>query len=114
MRPSEERAAKRELRSAISLLQQLEKLLLDVLARDAESSAADGFGSNSLGGSGSGRGSHADRTGSHATRLGPDDDVHASVVNITQTITLVCAAAKRAEARATRLTAHARRKRKTS
>ena len=109
MRPAEERKAQKDLRNAIQTLQSLDGMLLDVLARDAESSAADGFGTNSLGGGSGGRGSHSDRTGVQATRGLAEDGVHASILSIVQSITLILAAAKKSESRAVRLTSHIRR-----
>lgn len=111
MRPADERKARKDLRSAIETLLSLDGLMLDVLARDAEPSSADGFGSSSLGGGSGGKGSHSDRTASQATRSKPQDGVHVSVLSIIEAITLINKAAKVAESKATRLTAHARRKR---
>ena len=110
MRHTEERKAVKELRSAIRTLSALDGLMLDLLARDSESSLADGFGSSSLGGGSAAKGSHSDRTAAQAVRSDRADEVHVSIVSIVEAISLIHKAAKLAESKATRLTAHARRK----
>lgn len=108
VKTTQERSAKKSLKTAILHLQALDTLLNGVFARDDEPAENDGFPERSTGGGGSGKGSHSDRTSDHATRDIQVDPVHADVVAIVNAVTEIRARAAKAEKTARKLTAHDR------
>jgi hypothetical protein len=109
MKPTQERSAKKSLKTAIVGLQSIDVLLNGVFARDSETIGNDGYPSHSTGGGGgAGKGSHSDRTSDHAMRSDPIDVVHADVEKIVDAINDIKTSAQRIEKIARRLTAHER------
>jgi len=109
MKPTQEQATKRAIKSAILSLQSLDVLLVGVFARDDQSSENDGYSSSSLGGGSGGKGGHSDRTSDHAIRDSMSDSVHQDVVKIVEAVDLIKQTAQRIEKSARKLTAHDRR-----